>query len=167
MSKRNNVYTQYQKDLIYFTWYKKVCNDYLKIFNSSIKGETMSRAAYKSYKKYKVVVPPELALSMCQLETSCGTNTTYKNNPFNIYEYDTGHLKSKKRFKSQKEGITAYYMIITRDYLLHQSVHKFVKTIKNKHGKRYASDKRYSLNLRKQIKYVKRWIYKRKSKSSK
>ena len=155
-----------------FDWdaYRNNADKYLarKEFKGTpITGEMMMNSAKNSYMKHGVIVPLNLALSQGQFETKFGTDSSgrpnYRNNPFNVGEYDK---KTVYKPKNTQEGIGRYFDLMASDYLSDKDSDALLKDFVNKKGNRYASDVEYENKIGTQIKYIDRYLNKKTNVSS-
>ena len=149
-----------------FDWdaYRNSADKYLarKEFKGTpITGDMMMNSAKNSYMKHGVIVPLNLALSQGQFETKFGTDSSgrpnYRNNPFNVGEYDK---KTVYKPKNTEEGIGRYFDLMAQDYLSDKDSDTLLKNFVNKKGYRYASDTEYEKKIGTQIKYINRYLAK-------
>ena len=140
-----------------FSDYEKRAEIYLRKFpDTPIKADMLRLAAHNAYDSIGVLLPVELALAQAQMESSMGTKgRSPSNNPFNVGEYDNGTVLY---FENTFEGIQAYYYLMCRVYLGCKEVDILFKNFTNCHGKRYASNPNYEVEVEKQYLYTKKYI---------
>tara|TARA_Y100000389_G_scaffold203676_1_gene252978 strand:- start:931 stop:1509 length:579 start_codon:yes stop_codon:yes gene_type:complete len=146
----------------YFEDYSKKCQIYLdrRCFKGTpLTGEILSECAKKTYIKKGILIPLELVLSQAQMESHMGTKgKSCVNNPFNVGEYD--HRTALKYYKIE-EGVQAYFNLIASDYLSTKEIDELLQNFTNSEDKRYASSKSYERKIKKQFKFIKKYIKKR------
>lgn len=143
----------------FFQIYAREADLYLQRFpGTPLNGQILANSARRSYEKYSVIVPLELALAQAQLETGMGRKgRNPETNPFNVAEYDT---KTAKRFTKIEDGVQAYYNLIARDYLANKSLKSLFSNFVNVNGRRYASSPTYEKTIHKQYNFIRRWLEK-------
>lgn len=141
----------------FFQTYAREADLYLQRFpGTPLNGQMLANSARRSYEKYNVIVPLELALAQAQIETGMGRKgRNPETNPFNVAEYDT---KTAKRFARIEDGVQAYYDLIARDYLTGKSLESLFSNFVNVNGRRYASSPTYEKTIHQQYKFIRRWL---------
>ena len=126
---------------------------------SPISGDILSDCARETYKTYGVFIPVELVLAQAQWESGMGLKgRSPKNNPCNLGEYSN---KTVLRYKSTKEGILAYYKLITTNYLdcgRKTIFDLFDNKFKDINGHKYAGSDTYGKRIKKQYHFIVKWI---------
>lgn len=123
---------------------------------SPVTADLLATCAQVSWTRYKVLVPLELALVQCLIETGMGLGgRNPKTNPFNIGEWDNG---TYGKFKTIKDGIQAYYDLIASRYLVNgQTVDGLFILFKDKQGYLYATAA-YGQYIKPHYYQIKAWI---------
>jgi hypothetical protein len=146
----------------YFKDYSEKCQIYLnrRCFKGTpLTGKILSDCAKETYIEKGILIPLELVLSQAQMESHMGTKgKSCVNNPFNVGEYD--HRTALKYYKTE-EGVQAYFNLIASDYLSTKEVDELLQNFTNSEDKRYASSRSYERKIRKQFKFIKKYIKKR------
>ena len=157
---------------IFFEKYKENAQKYLNrpIFKGTpLTGELLSKYAKDVYKSTYILIPVEFALAQCQIESGMGRyGKSFKTNPYNIGEFDNG---TKIVFETTEQGVKAYFNLLAKRYLsniglkkqkriIFKSVDELLENFVDVNGYRYASDKNYEKKLKKQIKFIKKWLNK-------
>ena len=124
-----------------FKKYERICQSFIndRNPNAGITGRMMAECAKQNLSSG--YVPPELALSQLALEGGLSKDPKVRpvrtNNPFNVGNVDSG---KNKYFNSKKDGVCAYYNLITTAYLSGgKSPEELIKNFINIKGNRYAS----------------------------
>ena len=121
-----------------------------------VTADLLTQCAKEAWKKYNVLVPLELALVQCLIETGMGLGgRNPKTNPFNIGEWDGG---TYGRFSNIKDGIQAYYNLIASRYLVNgRGVEDLFKSFRDKGGYLYATEG-YGQFIKPHYYSIKKWI---------
>ncbi len=142
-----------------FDVYAQKADSYLqrkRFSHTSMTGKEMADAAQYTYHVTGVLVPLELALAQGQLESAFGTRgKSAATNPYNIGENDSG---TTVKFKTLRDGIRGYYMVIATKYLKGKSLDELASNFVNTNNKRYATSQNYERKVRHQMKYIKTYI---------
>jgi len=143
-------------------YFAKYADDAQKYLNrdafkgTPITGQMLADSARQAYDKHGKIVPVDLALSQAQFESDMGRKgRNPSSNPYNVGEFDEG---TKKTFKSTKDGVSAYYNLMAKDYLSSKTPEQLFQNFTNKDGNRYASNKQYEQGLRDQSDYIRKFI---------
>jgi len=144
--------------------YEKYIYDFNRFLDSNKKespfigqGEIFAKAAFAYYDTNWILLPVELALAQCQIESAFGTTGRSKvNNPFNVNEWDS---KTVKIYHSTYEGVCDYYKFMTVKYLgCGRRIEDLFVNFVNCNGNRYASSDGYEVAVRNQYYYNKKWL---------
>lgn len=138
------------------TYYKN-CSKILERFpKSRITAEDLYFSAKEIYEKDSILVPLELVIAQGLLETSLGTTGVGKerNNPFSI-----NSKKGYIRYSTIREGVLAYYKLISSKYLRCRTLNQLLTNFVNCTGKRYAVSRKYEVMLRKKITLLRKYLY--------
>ena len=137
-----------QIDSTYYYNSKKILKDYPK---SRISAEVFFNAAQKTFEKYGILVPYDIAIAQGILETGLGNfGVGKRDNPFSI-----NSRKGYIRYNSIEEGVAAYYSLMARKYLSCKTRIQLLQNFTNCAGNRYCVGP-YEKILRKQINYINR-----------
>lgn len=142
-----------------FEEYASHANLYLgrpRFRKTTLTGELLAAKAQKVWEEQGILIPVELALAQAQLESAFGTRgKSAVSNPFNLGENDHG---TTIVFETQEQGVQRYFEVMASDYLSFQDVEQLSQNFVNKRNKRYATSQDYERKLRRQMKYIKRYI---------
>ena len=135
--------------------YEVKADKYFKRFKTPMTGKMLRTAAESTYKKTKVQVPLELALSQAQFESMMGTKgRNPSTNPYNVGEFDEG---TKIKFKTMDEGVQRYFDLMSKDYLRTNTLDNLLTNFVNYQGNRYASDKDYEKKIKAQVEFIRKY----------
>ena len=143
----------------HFNAYQSVADKYISTRKANHLGATgymFANAALQAQRKYKVLVPVELALAQMNQEGGFSVDKTVKPiktiNPFNIGNVDSG---ATKKYSSVSQAINSYYDLMASKYLKNKSVPDLLKNFVDYRGLRYASDANYETKVADTLNYVK------------
>lgn len=155
MSKLEQVLNNQAASGINWDDYEVKADKYLKRFKTSMTGKMLRGAGEETYKKTKVQVPLELALSQAQFESMMGTKGRNPlTNPYNVGEFDSG---TKLKFKTMDEGVKRYFDLMANDYLRTRTMDDLLTNFVNYQGNRYASNPKYESDLKGQVEYIRKF----------
>ena len=142
-----------------FRKYERICQSFINDRNPSagITGRMMAECAKQNLSNG--YVPPELALAQLSLEGGLSKDPKARpirtNNPFNVGNVDSG---KNKPFPSKKDGVCAYYNLMSTSYLVGgKNPEDLITNFVNTKGNRYASANEYEIKLKKIIDSIRKY----------
>jgi len=148
-----------------YNTYRAICDEFIQTRKPNllkITGEMLADGARKAHAKTGIVHPPELALAQLVWEGGIGNSDPESrpnktNNPFNLGNDDMGN---NRYFRTPKEGIDLYFVIMAEDYLSKRTPEQLMQRggFVNFEGSRYASAANYEKELRATARSIKRKI---------
>jgi hypothetical protein len=143
----------------HFNAYKAVADKYIstrKANHLGVNGHMFASSALQAQKKYKVLVPVELALAQMNQEGGFSIDPKVKPvrtiNPFNVGNVDSG---ATKKYSTVNQAISSYYDLMASKYLNNKSVSDLLKNFVDYRGLRYASAPDYETKVTDSLNYAK------------